>query len=137
MTEQPPFRPPSAYLHGGPVPVTVVPARVASWLERHANLSQIRIENRGNDSEVDNVLVALRASALAWRDSATGRKEAAEPEELTPWVSTTEASDILDITDRAIRLAIQEQRLKARRINGRWRIAREDIEHYKAARKAA
>lgn len=137
MNDQPAFRPPSAYLHGGPNPVTIVPARVAAWLSRHANLSQIRIENRGNDQEVDSVLVALHHAALAWRTSVTGSDQAPEAEELPRWITVKEAADLLDLTDRAVRLACQEGRLKARQEQGQWRIAQEDFIHYQNARNAA
>jgi excisionase family DNA binding protein len=133
---QPAFRPPSSYVHGINGPCVIVPARVASWLERYCQLNEARITARGKDPEVDNVLNAIRVTAMAWRASATGSTQPAEPEELTPWVGTSEASEELDVTDRAIRHAIKENRLKASNINGRWRIAREDLEHYKAARAA-
>ncbi len=46
------------------------------------------------------------------------------------------AADILYITDRAVRLAIAEKRLPATQVNGRYRIAREDIQHFAAAKAA-
>lgn len=132
-------RPPTAYVHGVDAPVVIIPARVCAWLERHAHLNEVRIRERGYDPEVDAVLVALRLAALAWRATATGTAVAAKPEaptDLKQWMSTTEAADILYITDRAVRLAIQEDRLKATNVNGRWRITREDIQHFAAAKAA-
>jgi hypothetical protein len=132
-------RQPAAYVHGVEGPVVVIPARVCAWLERHVQLNEIRIRERGADQEVDAVLVALRLAALTWRTSATGTPVAAKPEapaELNQWLSTTQTADILYITDRAVRLAIKEGRLKATSINGRWRIAREDIAHFNAAKAA-
>ena len=134
-----PRRPPEAYVHGVGAPVVVVPARVCAWLERHARLNEVRIENRGADAEVDAVLVALRLAALTWRASATGSPVAAKPEataDLNQWVGTKQAADILYITDRAVRLAISEKRLPATQVNGRYRIAREDIQHFAAAKAA-
>lgn len=134
-----PRRPPEAYVHGVGAPVVVVPGRVCAWLERHARLNEVRIENRGVDAEVDAVLVALRLAALSWRTSATGTPVAAKPEataDLNQWLSTTQAADILYITDRAVRLAISEKRLPATQVNGRYRIAREDIKHFAAAKAA-
>lgn len=136
-SNQPAYRPPSAYLHGGPIPITVVPARVAAWLERNAGLNQLRIESRGNDPEVDNVLVALHTSALTWRTSVVGSDQASEAEELPRWITVQEAAYRLYVTDRAVRLAIQEGRLKATRQHNRWLIATEDFIHYQNARNAA
>jgi len=132
-------RPPEAYVHGVAGPVVVVPARVCAWLERYARLNEVRIQNRGADAEVDAVLVALRLAALTWRNAATGTPVAVKPEataDLNQWLSTTQAADILYITDRAVRLAIAEKRLPATQVNGRYRIAREDIQHFAAAKAA-
>lgn len=132
-------RQPAAYVHGVGGPVVVIPARVCAWLERHAELNEVRIRERGADQEVDAVLVAIRLAALTWRTSATGTAVAAKPEanaDLNQWLSTTQAADILYITDRAVRLAIKEGRLKATNVDGRWRITREDIAHFNAAKAA-
>ncbi|MDQ0865723.1 helix-turn-helix domain-containing protein [Arthrobacter globiformis] len=135
-----PQRPPSAYVHGLNGPVVVIPARVCAWLERYARLNEVRIQERGSDPEVDAVLVAVRLAALTWRTTATGTPVAAKPEvdpDLKQWMSTGQAADKLGITDRAVRLAIQEQRLHANNINGRWRITQEDLQHFTAAKNAA
>lgn len=134
-----PQRQPAAYVHGVGSPVVVLPGRVCAWLERYAKLNEVRIQNRGVDAEVDAVLVAVRVAALAWRDAATGSPVAAKPEvaaDLNQWLSTTQAADILYITDRAVRLAISEKRLPATQVNGRWRITREDVQHFAAAKAA-
>ncbi|MBT2567719.1 helix-turn-helix domain-containing protein [Arthrobacter sp. ISL-85] len=52
-------------------------------------------------------------------------------------MTTTQAGNRLGITDRAVRLAIQEGRLPATNVDGRWRITNEDIAHFTAAKKAA
>jgi excisionase family DNA binding protein len=119
--------------------VVVVPARVAAWLDQRARLSELRIQVRGADPEVDAVLVALRVAAVSWRNSATGtdprNQAAAEPP--SAWLSTTQAADELDMTDRGVRTAIASGRLNADRDGDRWRISREDFEHFRAARRAA
>lgn len=135
-----PQRPPTAYVHGVDAPVVVIPARVCAWLERHASLNEVRIRERGADPEVDAVLVAVRLAALTWRTTATGTPVAAKPEaptDLNQWFSTGQAADRLGITDRAVRLAIQEQRLHATNVAGRWRISKEDLQHFSAAKNAA
>lgn len=135
-----PQRPPEAYVHGINAPVVVIPARVCAWLERHARLNEVRIRERGADPEVDAVLVAVRLAALTWRTTATGTPVAAKPEapaDLNQWMSTGQAAARLGITDRAVRLAIQEQRLHATNVAGRWRITKEDLQHFTAAKNAA
>jgi excisionase family DNA binding protein len=132
-------RPPEAYIHGVAAPIVILPARVAAWLERHAGLNDLRVRARGADPEVDSVLQALHRASLHWRTTVTGSNQAPAPEaptELNQWLSTTQAADRLGITDRAVRLAIAEHRLPATSLNGRWRITREDIAHFKAAKAA-
>lgn len=134
-----PQRPPTAYVHGVDAPVVVVPARVCAWLERYASLNEVRIQERGADPEVDAVLVAVRLAALTWRTTATGTAVAAKPEaptDLNQWMSTGQAAERLGITDRAVRLAIKENRLKATNLDGRWRITAEDLQHFTAAKAA-
>ncbi|WP_061269184.1 helix-turn-helix domain-containing protein [Cellulosimicrobium funkei] len=133
-------KPPSAYLHGeGPEAVVIVPVRIAAWLATRTNLSAIRISARGTDPEVYAVLAALHRGGLQWQTQATGSAQRKEPEVPAPskWVSTSKAADLLGITDRAVRLAIEEERLPAERHGRNWRIARTDIEQYRAARRAA
>lgn len=131
----PRYRGPEHFVHGGGQ-VVVVPARVAAWLLRHGGVDRLRSQVRGADAEVDAVLVALTVAGQFWRASATGSQVDPEPEAAprSQWLSTTEASDRLGITDRAVRLAISEDRLAAEQIDGRWRLRREDVEHYAAAR---
>jgi len=132
------WRPAAHYVHADGA-VVIVPARVAAWLSRHARLDELRAQVRGADAEVDNVLVALAVASATWRTSATGSTHAPEPEvrALSPWMSSTQAADLLGITSRAVRLAIGEERLPAEQVDGRWRITREDVEHYRAGRQAA
>lgn len=130
---------PEAYLHGdGASAIVIVPARVASWLATRTRLSEVRISARGTDPEVYAVLAALHRAALAWRTSVTGSENPPHPEApaQSKWMSTTQAGGLLGITDRAVRLAITEDRLPAQQVAGRWRITREDVEHYRAARAA-
>jgi len=132
------WRTPAHYVHAGGA-VVVVPARVAAWLVARAQLDGLRTEVRGADPEVDSVLIALTVSAMHWRTSATGSAHAPEPEvgRRSSWMNTTEASDHLHVTSRAVRLAIADGRLPADRVDGRWRISRENVEHYRAGRRAA
>ncbi|WP_375163812.1 helix-turn-helix domain-containing protein [Herbiconiux gentiana] len=131
-----PAREPESYLHGGSAPVVVVPARVAAWLYRTCDLDRHRIDVRGADAEISNVLVALKVAGLSWVASATGTQPAtkAEAERTSTSVGTATAAQLLHITPRAVRLAIAEHRLTATQIDGRWTIAREDLEHYRQRR---
>lgn len=119
--------------------VVILSGRVCAKLERLAQLHTIRVDQRGIDPEFDAMLGAMRIAALAWRDSATGTKTVPLPEAETRlrWFSTTEVADRLNVTDRAIRQAITDGRLPARKLDGHWRIGREDFEQFKAARRAA
>lgn len=137
----PAFRSPAAYVHGDGR-VVVVPARVAAWLERHAGLRALRTAHRGADPEVDGVLVALGVAAATWRQQTLGSVRGidlaanAEPVASSP-LTTAEAGQLLGIGSRAIRKAIAEGRLQAERHGDTWRISREEVEHYRAARQAA
>ncbi|MGW3854732.1 helix-turn-helix domain-containing protein [Micromonospora arida] len=136
------FRPPAAYVHGLDGPTVVVPGRVAAWLERHANLRQIRTGHRGADPEVDSVLVALAVAAAAWRQqtgvsSDHGTDQRKQPEhESESRLTTTQAANLLNITDRGVRAAIARHRLNAQRVGDQWLIDREDLEHFRAGRAA-
>lgn len=130
-------RPPAAYVHGLGGPVVVVPGRVAAWLERHADLGKLRAEHRGADAEISAVLVALGVAAATWRGAATGTTDAATPEPDSPSeLSTSQAAGLAEVSPRAIRRAIAEGRLPARRAGQRWVLSREDVEHYRAGRAA-
>lgn len=133
------WRTPAAYVHTGAV--VVVPARIAAWLDRHADLRAIRTGHRGADAEVDSVLIALATAAAAWRQTQQvpppGTTLARDPEPAAPSpLTSTQAADLLGCTDRAIRRAAAEGRLSATKSAGRWRIEREDLEQHRAARAA-
>lgn len=129
-------RPAEHLLHGLDGPVVILSGRVCAYLNKYAALDRFRSDNRGADAEVDNALVAMRIAALKWQESATGTKQAPQPEldASFQWLSTTQAATQLRVSDRAIRKAIAEHRLTAENVAGRWRISRTEFEHYKARR---
>lgn len=131
-------RGPEAYVHGEGRNV-VVPWRVAALLMSRAGLEDYHREHRGLDPELDDVLLALKLVATHWRTSVAGSEDRKSPEvaPLCPWVTSTQAADLLGVGDRGIRLAIAEKRLPAEMVGGRWQIAREDVEHFRAAKRAA
>lgn len=115
-------------------PSALVPPRVAALLERHGNLSALRVRTRGVDPEATRVLEALHYAALSWRSSVTGTEEAPRPELTADWLSAAEAADVVGISSRGIRKAISEGRLEASLVGTQYRISRESLEHYRAAR---
>ncbi len=118
--------------------MAIVPGRVAAWLASQAGLDRLRIEVRGTDAEVDAVLNALAVAAGAWRTSAIGSwaSPVAEVGPQSVWMTTADAASELDVTPRAVTLAITEGRLPAEKVGGRWRIPREAVAHHLAARAA-
>jgi len=134
MHTAPNLRPPTSYVHGLDGPVVIVPGRAAAWLDSRLNLRALRTAVRGHDPEVDAVLVALGVAAAAWRQSVVGTDQRTPAEPAPLWLTTREAADRLDVTDRAVRRALAEQRLNGRRTNGGWLVDRESVEHYLIAR---
>ncbi|MCX5211473.1 helix-turn-helix domain-containing protein [Kitasatospora sp. NBC_00240] len=124
------------HLYGDGGPIVVVPARIAAWLERHAGLDQLRVAQRAGDPEVYDTLLSLHLAALAWRATATGTPVRQEPAPAPLWLGTTAAAGQLGLAPRTVRLACETGTLPARRIDGRWRIALEDLKHYRATRAA-
>lgn len=129
-------RPAQHLVHGTDGPVVILSARVCAYLGRYAALDAFRASHRGSDRETDEALTAMRVAALAWRSSVTGTTEAAKPElaASSKWLSTSETASLLGMTDRGVRTAIADGRLKAENIAGRWRINLENLEHFKAIR---
>lgn len=120
-------------------PIAIIPGRVAAYLERYARLDQFRREHRGHDSEVDEVLTAIHVAAATWRNSSgLGTTPPPRPEPASPsvqWVTPRTAALKLQMTDRGIRKAIAEKRLRAEKHDGRWRIHLEDIAHFTERRR--
>lgn len=128
--------PPVAGIDG---PVALLSGRVAAYLLRYADLDRYHMGHRGEDAEVDAALLAMKVVALHWRTSATGTRNAASAEldAQSEWLSTKQAADALAMTDRAIRKAIRENRLKANRVGRAYRINREQLAHFKARKEPA
>ena len=119
-------------------PAVLISARTAAWLERYADLSSLRVRVRGTDPEVSAHLEQIRYAAMSWRGSATGTTDdtEAEPAASSKWLTTGQAAGLLQVTPRAVRKAIARGALAAEDDGGRYRISREDLEHYRAARAA-
>jgi excisionase family DNA binding protein len=117
-------------------PAVVISARTAAWLEKYAGLTSLRVRVRGTDPEISRQLEEVRLAAMCWLSSVTGTVIAPEPELGPEWLSTNEAADHVGLTPRAIRKAIADKRLPAMKYGHCWRVARDSLEHYIAARAA-
>ncbi|QRY39427.1 helix-turn-helix domain-containing protein [Microbacterium hominis] len=73
-----------------------------------------------------------------WRRSVTGTARAAQPERtaVSEWLTTAQAAALVGFTDRGIRKAITEGRLDATNVDGRWRISREALAHFRSRLRA-
>jgi excisionase family DNA binding protein len=131
--------PRSAFLIGTAGPSVIVPGRLAAMLEARCDLSGLRTRIRGLDPEASAVLESLHVAALMWRTSSTGSSvaPAAEVAASSTWLSTTQAAAVAGVTPRAVRLAAEEGRLEAVQVGKAWRVSREDLAHWQAARQAA
>lgn len=138
MTE-PSRWPPEHYVHGVDAPVVVVPGRVARRLVQRFQLDRYHVQHRGEDPELDAVIVALRVAGLRWVTSAVGKETRQDPvgEAPSKWLTATEAAELVGVSARAARLAAHEGRIPAEKFGGQWQISREDAEHWKASRRAA
>jgi hypothetical protein len=128
-------RPRSVMVDG---PAVVVSGRFAFWLDRTVNLRKLAIDVRGLDPEISEALDAILLAAFTARQatSAVGSKQdnRAEVASHSEHVSTTTAADILDCTDRAVRLACSQGRLSGRCVDGRWQVDRLDLERFAGQR---
>ncbi len=119
-------------------PAVLISARTAAWLERYGGMTSLRVRVRGIDPAISAELEQLREAAMSWRGSSTGTDEATrqEPATSSKWLSSTQAADLLGVTSRAVVKAIDRGALQGARVGNRWRISREDVEHYREARTA-
>ena len=131
-------RPAEHLVHGLDGPVAVIDGRVCAMLNKLLSLDKVRAQIRGQNPQLDQALLAIKLVGTAYAaSSATGKSQAPQPEpapqsqrQLNDTVSTTTAAALLNMTDRAVRRAITEKRLKATRLDGRYRIDRDDLAAY-------
>ncbi len=132
---------PVPFLLGMDGPSIELPGWVAAWLEANTDLPQRRIAARGRDLAIDDVLAKLHYVAVKHLE--TGSDPGSDPgsdvgteldraatvaQSLDMTVS--EAATTIGITDRAVRKAIQQNRLPARRSGAIWLITRDDLTQY-------
>jgi len=132
------LRPAGAYLHAGPC--VVVPPAVAAWLLSATDLATLRVAHRGEDPQRDAVLIALTHCANLWRTSTTsavasaGGSALAIEAEASPQsksMNTSRAATILGITTRGVRLACDQGRIPATRVDGRWQLDLDGVAAYR------
>jgi excisionase family DNA binding protein len=134
-----PTRPPEAYVHGLDGPCVLVPGRVAALLLARTDLRSYHAKHRGEDPEVDAVLVGLKVAAAAWgatvADRGNGQAERCpwQPGS-APWLSTRDAARRLCCSPRTVRWAIAQGRLPAVWFRGGWVLDPVEVEHYRARR---
>ena len=106
----------------------IIPPRVARWLENQAGMTADRRSRlRDSDPEAYVALAALHLSALC---SESGTNHAVPPAiraDLTSWMTTSEAAQTLNVTDRCIRTWCKSGRLYAVRSGSRWLIDRNTV----------
>lgn len=137
MTPDGRTRPAEHLVHTGPS--VTLDGLLCAKLNKLLGLDKIRAQLRGKDRHLDEGLLAIRLTAAAYESSSAGTYSAPQPvpvsrstQQLNDTVSTSTAADILGLTDRAIRKAITENRLKATQLDKRWRIHRDDLAQYQA-----
>ncbi|WP_299057062.1 helix-turn-helix domain-containing protein [uncultured Nocardioides sp.] len=120
-------------------PGLILPADFVAWLDRHANLSQLRVEVRGTNPRASKYLSEIHEVALEYRVALTGEAEPAAVEpgvERSQWLSTGEVADKLRMTPRGVRRAIEDRRLEAERVGERYRVSREALAVFENSRAA-
>lgn len=111
--------------------ITVIPADVALVLLARAGLDEYRRARRGDNPRVDAVLVEMTAAAIRWRELITGIGQPAAPDEETGpssrYLTTRQAAERLNVSDRTIRHRIASGHLPARKAGHVYLIHPDDL----------
>lgn len=131
------FRAPEGYVHGEDGLIVLVPARVAAVLARRGWIQRARAELAHRDAELAAVLIALEVAARAWSSTGGGTPAAipTEPHAHSEQMNTQQAADILGITNRGVRKAIERGDLPAVQNAGRWQMSRTDLALYRTRKR--
>lgn len=144
----PPPDPERYLLPGGQPRSVVVPARIAGFLNRQA-LDRLRVQVRGADRELDEVLGALliagheygqAASAAVNGSAAVPRiadRSASGRGDQRPYLDTPAVAERLGCKPRNVRDLAQRGRLHGECVGGRWRFSPEVVDGYLADREQA
>lgn len=129
-------------------PAVVVPARIALILESHYRMDRLRMEVRGRDRELDEVLSSWHAIAMMWSPETgsevgsvpgtevVGSSEPVAPSEAVEQISASEVANQFGCTTRAVTKAAAERRLRGRLVAGRWLFHPDDVVAWAATRAA-
>lgn len=125
-------------------PAVVISAETAAYLERFCKVAALRQRLRdGLHQQVSQELLDLRRVAMAFDPARLPQRAAvgSDSAEVAPGLrrsefSAAEAADLLNIGERAVRLACEQDRLDGRKVGGRWRITAEAIKHFKTTKTA-
>ena len=123
-------------------PVVVMPARVAALLERALRLNDLRIDVRGRDREVDEVLQAWHAVALQFIDDTREQRRFRVPGTVgdVPRNSSdnwdaNEVAARLHLTPRGVRIAATKGQLHGVKDDaGRWWFEPEEVAEWATRR---
>jgi excisionase family DNA binding protein len=122
---------PSFILHANS-DLVLVPGWIAAIIEGRTNIAALRVQLRGINPVASAVLEDLRVAAA--RSSVSERETAQDtdgkPATRSLWLSTTEAAEELGLKRQSIGKAIRAGRLHATKINGSYRISRDNLRHY-------
>lgn len=131
---------PRRYLLGGPPRTVIVPARIARFLD--AALGSTRVEWRGRDRELDEVLAALHEASIEFStygvvsNSLTAPQIAGDSDcPVAGWLDSTAVAGILGCGSANVRDLARRGRLRGgRRIGNRLSWPREAVDEYLAKR---
>ncbi|WP_043618748.1 helix-turn-helix domain-containing protein [Nonomuraea candida] len=119
-------------------PAVVISARACAWLDKYADLRQLRTRYAALvDDEITQTLLHMGVLAADWHNRhgaspANGTAVADTTRQPPPLELTTQqAADLIGISPSGIRKAINRGQLDATRSNGRWTISRADAEMYR------
>lgn len=122
-------------------PVVVVPARTAALLERILRLDEVRVRLRGQDAEVDEVLLGWHAVAMQFATERADQARFRAPGTLGDGVrNSSDNWDVNEVaarsncTTRAVRKAASEGRLVGEHVDGRWQFEPEAAANWVATR---
>lgn len=108
----------------------IITPRIARWLEDNVGMTaDRRALLRWTDPEAYISLMALHLSALR---SESGTKDAVpQPDRAQSplWMSTGEAANLLNVTDRCVRNWCRTGRLQAQHIGARWLVDPTSVNH--------
>lgn len=123
---------PAYFIEAG---AAVLPGRVARVLHSRLRneLEALRMAAlTAGDRQLYAALVGLREAALAAAPLPQEEVRAARHGEVAPeWMTSAQVAELLGLTQRAVRLALEHGRLRGSKDNrGCWQISRRDVHDY-------